>query len=258
MAQYNSIHLKKKYGQHFLKDERFIATMLEHVCLDAQTNVFEIGGGAGVLTRAILRHPVHCVWTFEIDSQWADQLRAIADIRLVVYNQDFLTVDFESFKPQVPWTLLANLPYQITFPVLYRLQAHRELLREGVIMIQEEVAQKIVKTHGRGYGFNSLFLQYFFEWTLLDKVPPHAFYPAPKVFSRLLYFKPKHDVATIADEAEFWKFVKACFQQPRRTLRNNLMQTTLDYHCLDDHVLGLRAQQLTMADFMHLWQLLRK
>ena len=86
-------------------------------------------------------------------------------------------------------------------------------------MIQEEVAQKIVKTSGRGYGFPSLFFQHYFEWKLLEKVPPGAFFPPPKVYSRLLYFKPKKMLQQIPDEAEFWEFIKHCFAQPRRTLK---------------------------------------
>ena len=121
--------------------------------------------------------------------------------------------------------ILSNLPYQITFPILHLLQKNRDLLKEGVMMIQEEVAQKIVKTSGRGYGFPSLFFQHYFEWKLLQKVPPGAFLPPPKVYSRLLYFKPKKDVIQIPDEPKFWEFIKRCFAQPRRTLRNNLAST---------------------------------
>jgi len=257
MTWQNNISLKKKFGQHFLCDEHFIDVMLAQVHLTPDTNVFEIGGGAGALTRAILRQPVKQLWTFEIDPEWAQELKKIDDPRLVIYNQDFLTTNFEIFRPDAPWILLANLPYQISFPILYRLHEYRELVREGVIMLQEEVAQKIVKTHGRGYGFNSLFLQYYFEWKLLEKVPPQAFNPPPHVFSRLLYFKPKSNVVAIDDETRFWKFIRVCFAQPRRTLRNNLVPTEYNYSRLDEHTLGLRAQQMTIADFLQIWQVLK-
>ena len=124
---------------------------------------------------------------------------------------------------------------------------------EGVVMVQEEVAQKILKTHGRSYGFVSLFFQWFFEWKLLDKVPPEAFDPAPKVFSRLLYFKPRKDVAKINREEAFWVFIKTCFKQPRRTLRNNLMQSHYNLDAIDVKTLDLRAQQLSMTDLLAIW-----
>ena len=257
MAQQDGIYLKKKFGQHFLKDTTFVDKMLAQVPLDSATNVFEIGGGSGILTRAILSKDIARLWVFEIDPEWVTQLQAIDGKRLTVYSQDFLTVDFDIFNEHVPWVLLANLPYQITFAVLYMVQAHRELFREGVVMIQEEVAQKIVKTSGRGYGFHALFLQHYFDWQLLDKVPPTAFYPAPKIFSRLLYFKPKSVLSVIPDAEKFWLFIKDCFRQPRRTLRNNLAHTAYSLTNIDSKILGLRAQQLSMSDFLILWEHVR-
>lgn len=247
------IRLKKKYSQNFLKDTRCIDSMLNAVELTRETSVFEIGGGAGILTKAILRQKIKQLWVFEIDPEWAAELRKIKDDRLTVFEENFLDGDFNRFESFKPWILLANLPYQITFPILHLLQAHRELLKEGVIMVQEEVAQKILKTSGRNYGFISLFFQWFFDWKMLDKISPEAFYPRPKVFSRLLYFKPKKGVATIEKEAEFWQFIKICFKQPRRTLRNNLAQTHYNVSEIDPKILGLRAQQLSMKDLLELW-----
>ena len=136
-------------------------------------------------------------------------------------------------------------------------QKNRHLIKEGVIMIQEEVAQKIMKTSGRGYGFPSLFFQRYFSWRMLDKVPPGAFFPPPKVNSRLLYFKPHYEVEAIPDEEGFWRFIKACLQQPRRTMRNNLTQSHYDINKLSQDLLNSRAQQLSMDDFIKLWILLR-
>jgi 16S rRNA (adenine1518-N6/adenine1519-N6)-dimethyltransferase len=143
----------------------------------------------------------------------------------------------------------------VTFPILHLLVQQRHLLKEGVIMVQEEVAEKILKTGGRGYGYISLYFQYYFEWKKLDKVPPSSFQPPPKVNSRLLYFRPKSSLAKIPDEVEFWKFIKTCFRQPRRTLKNNLMQTHYAVDRLDEKILGLRAQQMKFNDFMQLWHI---
>src|SRR5258708_7431932 len=138
---------KKKHGQNFLRDQHIADRITQAVTLDKQTSVFEIGCGDGFLTRTILHHPVARLWVFEIDPEWAGTVRAsIKDPRLEIHEQDFLTTDFASLTPHKPWTLLANLPYHITFPILHLMVEHRDLLREGVIMLQEEVAQKIVKT----------------------------------------------------------------------------------------------------------------
>ncbi|HBR70775.1 TPA: ribosomal RNA small subunit methyltransferase A [Candidatus Dependentiae bacterium] len=251
---FSPIRLKKKYSQNFLKDTRYLDAILNAVELDKETSVFEIGGGAGALTKAILRRSIRQLWVFEIDSEWAAELRKIKDDRLTVFEENFLDGDFSRFETFKPWTLLANLPYQITFPILHILQKHRAILKEGVIMVQEEVAQKILKTGGRNYGFISLFFQWFFDWKMLDKVPPEAFYPKPKVFSRLLYFKPKKDIPSIEQEAEFWQFIKTCFKQPRRTLRNNLAQSHYNISAIDPKTLELRAQQLSMVDLLALWR----
>jgi 16S rRNA (adenine1518-N6/adenine1519-N6)-dimethyltransferase len=121
-------------------------------------------------------------------------------------------------------------------------------------MIQEEVAQKLVKTTGRDYGYSSLFFQHFFTLTLLDKVPPTAFFPPPKVTSRLVYFRPKEQPEPIEREEKFWVFIKQCFAHPRRTLRNNL--ATYSYKDIPEKYMPLRAQQMTMADFLAIWKLI--
>src|SRR5262249_25342318 len=152
----------------------------------------------------------------------------------------------------------ANLPYQITFPIIFLIQENKALFQEGVIMVQEEVAQKIVAEGGKGYSPTSLFLQYHFSWRLLEKIEPTAFEPAPKVHSRLLYFNPRFDQKPIPEEAAFWKFLKLCFKSPRQTLRNNLKST----HYRDDskfptELLSLRAQQLSFEQLLEVWGKLR-
>ncbi|MBN1549407.1 ribosomal RNA small subunit methyltransferase A [Candidatus Babeliales bacterium] len=254
--QLGGITVKKKYGQHFLKDQSVIRSIISAVELTDDTSVFEIGCGEGILTRAILQTPVKRLWVFEIDQEWAEYVRtSVTDDRITIFNENFLDVDlFGRLSEHQPWVLLANLPYQVTFPILHKLQAHRSLLKEGVIMIQEEVAQKILKTSGRGYGYPSIFFQHYFIWKKLDKVLPSAFYPPPKVDSRLLYFKPKPDPGQIPREEEFWNFIKHCFRQPRRTLRNNLQQTHYDVGMLSDKELSLRAQQMSKDDLITIWK----
>ena len=258
MVRSKGIPLKKRYGQHFLRDLQYVRAMFDAVSLTDTASVLEIGCGDGFLTREILKQPMARLWVYEIDEQWATHVReTIPDPRLRVITENFLDLDFCGLAPYKPWTVLANLPYQITFPVLHRFQKYRHLLKEGVVMIQEEVAQKIVKTSGRGYGFPSLFFQHYFTWNLLDKVPPSAFYPPPKVFSRLIYFKPISDPVSIPDEEQFWKFIKRCFSQPRRMLNNNLRGLSYSIDRIPSDILHLRAQQMSMEDFLKVWELVR-
>jgi 16S rRNA (adenine1518-N6/adenine1519-N6)-dimethyltransferase len=259
MKQRSAVHgirIKKKFGQHFLRDESVLQNIVNQCNLDG-ASVFEIGCGDGALTRVILESTLARLWVFEIDPAWASLVRdKFPDPRLQIFVEDILSIDFNRFAEHQPWVLLANLPYQITFPILYRLHEFRHLLREGVIMIQEEVAHKIVANRGRGYGFSSLFFQHYFEWRLLEKVPPTAFYPPPKVFSRLLYFKPRQSVEQIPDEAAFWTFIKICFKQPRRKLKNNLAQAQYDLAKIPDELLALRAQQMDFKALLALWHMI--
>ena len=254
MTVRNGIAIKKQFGQHFLRDQRIVDSMIKHVRISSDTSVLEIGCGDGFLTRSILQQQIARLQVFEIDYQWANFVKKeYPDARLTVTEQDILSLDFNTLALHAPWTVLANLPYQITFPILYLFQKNRHMFSEGVVMVQEEVAQKIVKKERRGYGFTSLFFQHYFDWQLLDKVAPEAFLPPPKVFSRLLYFVPRLDAPVIPQEEQFWQFIKLVFHQPRRTIRNNLASS----HYLariPESVLGLRAQQMEMDDLLQLWK----
>lgn len=259
MKKIKGIPVKKKYGQHFLRNQSVVDHMVDAVKLDNSSSIMEIGCGEGILTRRILQEPIARLWVFEIDPEWAHYVRtSIDDTRLTIYEQNVLDIDPAMLKLHEPWILLGNLPYQVTFPILHLIARNRFLFSEGVVMIQEEVAQKILKTRGKGYGYPSLFFQYYFDWKKMEKIPPGNFYPPPKVFSRLLYFKPKKEAASIPNEEKFWKFIKICFKQPRRTLKNNLAQSHFNLEKISEDYLSLRAQQLSMTDFLALWNLLRR
>lgn len=256
MVREGGLRIKKKYGQHFLKDYWVVDEIISSVSLDQNTSVFEIGGGAGFLTKGILQTDIARLWVFEIDEDWVEYLRAnIDDKRLRVFHENILDVDFKIFESKKPWTLLANLPYVVTFPILHLLQKNIDLLKEGVIMVQEEVGQKILKSSGKDYGYVSLFFQHYFDWKKLSKVSPAAFKPPPKVFSRLLHFKPRLDRPDIPNEEKFWKFIKQCFKQPRRTLRNNLSQTNYDLKLVSEDILMLRAQQMNFGKLLEVWKI---
>ena len=252
------LKLKKHHGQYFLRDHSVIFDMLSHVTVK-NNSVFEIGCGDGFLTKEILAQHPKKLWVFEIDEEWGNKVaEECAASNFTMHITDFLDVDLAVLKKDAPWTVLSNLPYHLTFPILHRLQKERASIVDGVVMMQEEVAQKIVKKGGRGYGYVSLFFQYYFDWKLLMKVPPTAFYPHPKVHSRLLHFKTKRDVTPIDKEVDFWRFIKLCFANPRRTLRNNLSQSHIPLEIISDDILKLRAQQMVMKDFLDLWETLKE
>ncbi len=251
------VKLKKHLGQHFLRDISVVHSMLQAVSLKNK-NVFEIGCGDGFLTRQIMASDIAKLWVFEIDGQWASVVKDefALDTRLHMFHENILDVDKARFDSDAPWILLSNLPYQVTFPILRKLYGMRSEVNEGVIMVQEEVAQKIVQKSGRGYGQPSLFFQYYFDWKLLTKISPDAFFPPPAVYSRLMHFSVKQNVKPIEQEEKFWKFVKSCFAQPRRTFYNNIISTGYDVALIPEKYHTLRSQQMTIEDFLNMWQLL--
>lgn len=251
------VPLLKRHGQYFLRDHSVVETMTTSVPLQG-VRVIEIGCGDGFLTKEILRHPVAQLRIYEIDPMWAQKVQQeIPDPRLEMIVTNVLDVDLSDLATKAPWILLSNLPYHVTFPILHKIYAFKHSIPEGVVMMQEEVAQKIMKKTGRGYGYVSLFFQYYFDWKLLTKIPPTAFYPHPKVFSRLLHFKVRQNVVPIVQEKDFWRFIKLCFAHPRRTLRNNLLQTHVAPSAFSEELLQKRAQQLTMNDFLTIWDSIR-
>ena len=247
---------KKAFGQHFLRKQSVVDHMIEKVEITPETSILEIGCGDGFLTESILG-TTDCkhLLVYEIDREWAEFVRKkVEDKRLEIKTENVLDVDLGQLEEQKPWVLLANIPYQITFPILFLIHKNKSLFEEGVLMVQEEVAKKIVAKRGKPYSATSIFLQHHFDFELMEKVEPGAFSPPPKVFSRLLYFKPKYDQPQILDEENFWTFLKLCFRFPRQTLKNNLKSTHYDYAKISEEILKLRAQQLSFDDFLNLWE----
>jgi len=263
MSKEHGIRLKKKFGQNFLRDTAIIDNIVDNVVnntsQDHTKSLFEIGCGDGVFTKLFLeRIKLDRLWVFEIDPEWAEHVQStVKNNALKVHQVNFLDIDLEeTLQGYAPWSVYSSLPYHITFPILHKLQKIRHLLSHGCFIMQEEVAQKILKKSGRGYGYPALFFQRYFTWELGVKIPPTAFVPAPQVNSRVMYCTPIQNPVEIPDEAGFWKFIKICFHQPRRTLRNNISQSHYDITIIQEEILNKRAQELSMADLLSIWALL--
>ena len=242
-------------GQHFLRKQSTVDNMIDAAKITAETTIIEIGCGDGFLTRSILEQTA-CkqLIIIELDPRWANFVQENYGCdRLTVINADALLYDFTLLSQQKEVVLLANLPYQITFPLFKKLISHEGLFKEGIIMLQEEAAQKIAARKGRSYGALSLYFQHYFNVKLMEKVEPEAFDPAPKVFSRLLYFTPNTEQPAIENKENFWEFLRALFKTPRQTLKNNLKRTNIDLAKVPEEYFGLRAQQLELPALIALW-----
>ncbi len=229
---------KPKLGQNFLADrgaaERIVAALGD---ISTRT-VVEIGPGRGALTQVLARRAARLI-AIELDRVLAAQLRMKYTLykNVEIIEADVLSVDFDAlFRPR-PGALtgvaapvvhkadvVGNIPYYITSDILLRLFAFHHRFQTIVIMVQQEVADRIVAKPGtRDYGLLSATAQLYGRVEKLFTLPPGAFVPAPKVHSSVLRLKiaPQFDHLGV-DERGFIDFLKLSFGQKRKTLGNNL------------------------------------
>jgi 16S rRNA (adenine1518-N6/adenine1519-N6)-dimethyltransferase len=215
-------HAKKMFGQHFLTDRNIIAKIIESAGLTPQDKVWEVGGGRGILTEALVA--MGCdVTVFEIDYILQDYLRDTFGSQIHLVAGDVLRVNWEKLFPPERLHIVANIPYQITSPLLFRIAKYHAHFQQVVIMIQKEVAERIVaRADTKDYGILSLKMQYYFHVQYLFSVPPTVFSPPPKVDSAVIRLVPRLDAPFLENPDRFWKMVELAFGQRRKMLRNNL------------------------------------
>jgi dimethyladenosine transferase len=223
--------LKKSLGQNFLADEHILTKIVGAADLDSSSYVIEIGPGAGSLTQ-YLAEAAGKVVAIEID----DRLKAILEETLQGYDNvvvrfgDVLKMDLqkvivEEFPADATVTVVANLPYYVTTPILLKLLTDHLPLRTIVVMIQKEVASRLEASPGqKSYGSLSIAVQYIADPAIVMTVPRTVFIPQPNVDSAVIRLdvRPEKKVA-VTDESFFFRLVRASFAQRRKTLMNNLM-----------------------------------
>src|ERR1700674_1820591 len=254
----------EKLGQHFLADASWQERIARAVPIDGGVWV-EIGAGHGEMT-ARLAQRASKVFAIELDRRLAKRLReAVAPCRNVeIVESDVMAVDLERLTGGERFSIYGNLPYYITSPILHRLFEHAERIAAIHIVIQFEVAVRIVAQPGRrDYGYLSVVSQWFSRPEIAFRIPPEAFRPPPKVASALVSFRMPgaRAINSVADENAFLDFVKECFAQKRKTLRNNLRARlgarTEDILREASLSPDARAEQLTISQFAALFQLTR-
>ncbi|HET8569626.1 MAG TPA: 16S rRNA (adenine(1518)-N(6)/adenine(1519)-N(6))-dimethyltransferase RsmA [Candidatus Limnocylindria bacterium] len=214
----------KSLGQHFLVDRSVLAAILDAAELGPGDRVLEVGPGAGVLTRALAER-AGSVTAVEVDERMVRLLaETLADRPNVrVLHADALKVDL--FAPEPPTRVVANLPYQITSPLLMRFLGDPRRPPLVVVLVQEEVARRIVarETDAKERGFLSIFAQSFADARIVRRVPPRAFRPPPRVSSAVVVLRTRvvPAFAPLAREP-FLRFVSDVFRHRRKQLRSAL------------------------------------
>jgi 16S rRNA (adenine1518-N6/adenine1519-N6)-dimethyltransferase len=264
---------RQRMGQHFLRDlgwrKRILATMPR----DNSDLWIEIGAGHGEMTELLAANGRRVV-AIEGDPKLAEALREkiasnAADwASVTVVSGDVLEQDFATLAGGERFRVYGNLPYYITSPILHRLFPYADQIDSIHIVIQLEVAERIVAPSGRReYGYFSAACQFYTKPRIALHLPPGAFSPPPKVKSALVEMtvpgeRARLNIGDAGNETRFLEFVQACFSQKRKTLRNNLRSISSEeqiHAALTTTGLRLdaRAEQLTLPQFAQVFQRIR-
>jgi 16S rRNA (adenine1518-N6/adenine1519-N6)-dimethyltransferase len=197
---------QRHLGQNFLTDERILDAEISYAGVAPDDTVLEVGAGIGNLTERLAARAKHVI-AIEVDQQFKARLGSLARTygNITTLWGDALTVRIPPFGKVV-----ANLPYRVALPIIFRLLSHP--FESGVLMIQKDMAQKICAGPGQaGYGRVSVTVQRLARTGLLDTVPRSAFSPPPEVDSALMNVIPIRDPFPVSSAEEFKRLLEHSF-----------------------------------------------
>lgn len=250
---------KKSLGQNFLFDTAILSSIVGAAGLTPDDTVVEIGPGPGIMTR-LLAESVRKVVAVELDEDLFKRLKAeFAGYRNVeILHADALTYPYDQLDP---FRVVANIPYYITTPIIFRLLDVPQL-KSATLTIQKEVAERIVAgPGGRDYGVLSIMVQYRSVPEFRFIIPAEAFKPVPKVDSAVIHLTVReHRAVTVADEKFFFRVIRTAFSQRRKTLANSLRGMDADIRQVLTNA-GIdpsrRPETLSIVEFGRLADMLR-
>lgn len=214
----------KSLGQNFVIDSNVCQRIVRQVTINPDDVALEIGPGLGSLTLAILETAVPVI-AIEIDKRLAEQLPETVKLHnpnanLTVINEDAISV---RQLPVNPTVLVANLPYNVSVPVLLNLLEHFPQLREGVVMVQAEVADRLAAKPGnKDYGVPSLKAAWWADLELSGNISRNIFWPIPNVDSKLVYFKRHEPLGDEGIRKVVFSLIDAAFSQRRKMIRSSM------------------------------------
>lgn len=262
----NNLYLKKSLSQNFLIDEniqqKIIRSAAPNGCI-----VLEIGPGAGMLTKGLIQSSKFVIGV-EKDSHFSAFLKEKFPFNLKIIKEDFLKIclddelDTLSLKDQ-KIKVIANIPYQITAPILVKLLTCFDRIDSITLMVQEEVAQRIISSPGtKNYGRLSIFCQFYAHSNYLFSVSRNCFYPKPKIQSAVIQLIPRNELLLEKNLYEFFfSIVKQAFQYRRKTLvhifkRSYQSQNIIDALLKIGKGFHARAEELSLNEFIEFAKLL--
>ena len=248
----SKLRAKKHLGQHFLKDLGIARDIAHCLSLNNYTKVLEVGPGMGVLTQFLIPLDTE-TFVIEIDKESVSYLKKYyPELDNHLIEGDFLKLPLQEIFKE-PVAIIGNFPYNISSQILFKAIDHKDLIPEIVGMFQKEVAERVVSPPGsKKYGITSVLLQCYYDIEYLFTVDETVFDPPPKVKSAVIRLRRNDRDKLDCDEKKFIQVVKTAFGQRRKTLRNALKSLNLVDKNTGSQYLSLRAEQLSVEDFMNL------
>ena len=258
---------KKSLGQHFLKDAKTSARIVDLLRIGPEDRVLEIGPGPGAITGIIHERGPAEFRLIEKDSYWAAhhaELERPAPA-VQVLNADALAFPWESLEG--PWKIISNLPYNVGSPLMWDIVSRTPDLTRAVFMVQKEVADRMQVGPGtKDYGALSLAVQYYAKPEIVANVPPNCFIPRPNVGSAVIRLtRYEEPPVQVKDEKKMFALIRASFNQRRKTLVNGLGNAGLPGITKESAAAALaqmslsptvRGEALTLEQFARLSDLL--
>lgn len=264
---FSDVKFKKSLGQNFLSDKNLLNKIADYAEVSDVDNVLEIGAGAGTLTE-VLATKAKSVISYEIDKSLKEKL-SLLEVKhgnLKIVFDDFMNVDLKEIFEGERFKVVANIPYYITTPIIFKLMEISSRIDIMIFMVQKEVAERFAsKENSKDYGITSVILQSVADVSLKRVVKKECFTPAPKVDSALIEIKIIPNKYEIKNYEEFCKFIHHAFSMRRKTLVNNLIK---NYNINKEKIINnlkklnlsenIRPEQINVENFINLFNNLYK
>lgn len=249
-------HFKKKYGQNFISDKNILRKIVNFAKIKRDDYVIEIGAGSGNLTE-ILSEKTKNLFSYEIDKELTSHLKNRFGDRVNFIFDDFMKRNIKEDVGNKSVKIVANLPYNVTTPIIMKLLEEEININTMTIMVQKEVQERFMaKPRTKAYNSLSVILQHYFEIKVAFNVNRKLFYPVPNVDSVVIHLSARKNINI--NKLKFINFVKKAFTQKRKLLKNNL--TIDEFHAIEKLLLSkgyrnnVRAEEISVQDFVELSQ----
>ena len=226
ILQKHGFQFKKQFGQNFISDKNLLDSIVAASGIDETTTVVEIGCGAGTLTRALAERAKK-VYAFDVDTALqpvlAETLAGLDNVEVIF--RDFTKVNLKELETEIgEYTVVANLPYYVTTPLVTKLLEESDLVQGISVMVQEEVAERFAaKEDTEEYGAITAAIALKGEAKIVKRVSRNLFYPRPNVDSAVVKITFERGRLSVKSEKAYRQTVKCAFLNRRKTLENNLV-----------------------------------